>query len=292
MVNPAGSWRQFEIQRFQRQAADQAARQRRRDRVTVEEPLEIRLITGPQGQPQSRQLTLTMRTPGQDYELAAGLLFAEGVIRKASDIVKMTYCVGENKLQQEYNVLQVRLHPELQPDWPQLERFQLSNASCGLCGKVQIEQLQTQLFPDFGPESPQLAPSLLYELPERMRPLQKAFAQTGGVHAAALFDTQGQCLRVCEDVGRHNALDKLIGSCLLNGQGPLLGQVLLLSGRTSYEMIQKSLQASIPIVAAVGAPSSLAIELARSYGQTLIGFLKPDSFNLYSGAARLKSDSH
>jgi len=282
-MTPAGAIRRRQIQRYQQ---GQAPRQQR-DQLSSEEPLEIRLVTGPQGSPSHHPLTLTMRTPGHDYELAAGLLFSEGLIQRKAEIVKMLYCVGADKETQNYNVLQVRLHPELQPNLEALTRFSPSQTSCGLCGKVQIEQLQSVMFPDFGPHSPQLSAEQIYALPEQLPGQQPIFARTGGVHAAALFDTQGQCLYVAEDVGRHNALDKLIGYFLLQDQLPLLDKILLLSGRTSYDMIQKALRASIPVVAAVGAPSSLAVELAASYDQTLIGFLKAGSFNVYSGFGRL-----
>ncbi|MGV3524016.1 MAG: formate dehydrogenase accessory sulfurtransferase FdhD [Candidatus Sericytochromatia bacterium] len=283
-MKPAGALRTGEVLTYQRGRP----LLKRRDRLATEEPLEIRLITGPQGQPQSQSLTLTLRTPGHDYELAAGLLLAEGLIRRREQIVKMTYCVGENKNEQQYNVLQVRLHPDLQVDAGRLARFSMSTASCGLCGKVQIEQLQQELHPDFGPDSPRLDPAWLYTLQSALRPHQRLFERTGGVHAAGLFAANGDCRFVFEDVGRHNALDKLIGHCVLNGPFPLLQEVLLVSGRLSFELVQKSLQASIPVVAAVGAPSTLAVELAQAYGQTLIGFLKTDRFNVYSGAERIQ----
>lgn len=278
---PAGNQRQLEILRFKRGAKPQL----RRDRLAVEEPLEIRLLTGQPGQPEGRALTITMRTPGQDYELAAGLLYSEGLIQQKSDIVKMTYCAPKDA--QQYNVLQVRLRPGLEIPWQQLERYGVTQASCGLCGKVQIEQLQQELYPDFGELSPQLGPELIYGLSERMRPEQKLFARTGGVHASALFSAQGELLALCEDIGRHNALDKLIGQQLLADHLPLLQNILLVSGRIGYELVQKALKASIPVMIGVGAPSSLALELAQAYQQTLIGFLKQDSFNVYSGRQRL-----
>lgn len=281
---PAGAYLSQAIVRYRRGQAPST----RQDRIAREEPLEIRLLSGPRGQPETRPLTLTMRTPGQDYELAAGLLFTEGLIRQPEDILKMTYCVGEDKSTQTYNVLQVRLRPGLEVPWERLTRHGISHASCGLCGKVQIEQLQQDLHPDFGPESPRLDPELLFDLQEHMRPRQNLFDKTGGVHASALFDAQGTCLALCEDVGRHNALDKLIGQQLLAGRLPLLNHLLLVSGRTSFELVQKSLQASIPVLLGVGAPSSLAVELAHAYDQMLIGFLRPEGFNVYSGGQRLR----
>lgn len=284
-MEPSGTLRQKEIIRYQRGKIPL----KKRDRVTTEEPLEIRLITGPIGNSQSRSLIMTMRTPGMDYELAAGLLYTEGLIRQKSEIVKMTYCIGKPRDEPEYNVLQVRLRPDLVVDWGKLERLSIANAACGLCGKVQIEQLQTDIFPDFGPQSPQIDPEILYQLHETMRSQQKVFAKTGSIHAAALFDVAGNCLKLCEDVGRHNALDKLIGSYFLNDHQPFLDKILLLSGRCSYEIIYKALKANIPAIIAIGAPSSLAIELATAYGQTLIGFMKSNSFNLYSGFQRFQT---
>ncbi|MEZ0369410.1 MAG: formate dehydrogenase accessory sulfurtransferase FdhD [Candidatus Sericytochromatia bacterium] len=282
---PAGAYRSAEILRYRRNEPAVT----RRDRLAAEEPLEIRLLSGPRGKPKSRSLTLTMRTPGQDYELAAGLLYSENLIRQPDDIVKMTYCVGEDKHTQAYNVLQVRLRPGLEVPWERLARHGVSHASCGLCGKVQIEQLQQELHPDFGPDTPRLDPELLFSLQEKMRPLQPLFERTGGVHASALFDHQGECLALCEDVGRHNALDKLIGKQLLAGRLPLLQHLVMVSGRTSFELVQKALHASLPVLIGVGAPSSLAVDLAQSYGQTLIGFLKPDGFNVYSGRGRMEN---
>ncbi len=282
---PAGAFQSFEITRYQQGQAPL----RKRDRISSEEPLEIRLLTGPKGKPQNNPLTLTMRTPGQDYELAAGLLYAEGIVRRNSDIGKMTYCVGEDKSSQQYNVLQVRLHPRIQPDFDKLARFSISNASCGLCGKVQIAQLQQSIYPDFSSNSPLISPELIYNLQTGLQGQQKLFERTGGAHAAALFNTAGECLQVCEDIGRHNALDKLIGHFLLTDQLPLIQSILFLSGRASFEMVQKALIANIPIIACVGAPSSLAIQLAQTYQQTLIGFLSDQRFNVYSGAERLQA---
>jgi len=282
---PAGAFQSFEIIAYK----DGHPPLKKRDRVSSEEPLEIRLLAGPKGKPQSHPLTLTMRTPGQDYELAAGLLYAEGIIRRPDDIGKMTYCVGADKSSQQYNVLQVRLNPRISPDFKNLARFSISNASCGLCGKVQIEQLQQSIYPDFSAGSPQITPQFVYSLQKRLQGQQKLFERTGGAHAAALFNTAGECLQVCEDIGRHNALDKLVGHFLLTDKLPLIQHILFLSGRASFEMVQKSLIANIPIIACVGAPSSLAIDLAQSYQQTLIGFLSDQRFNVYSGAERIRS---
>lgn len=283
-MQPAGAIQTREVTFF-RQGQKPLAR---RDRLITEEPLEIKLVTGPLNQSQTRSFVVTLRTPGQDYELAAGLLFAEGIIRRGKDILKMTYCVGENKASQMYNQLKVRLHPRIEVDWERFTRQRDSHGSCGLCGRTEIQHLNQNLHPDFVATSPQMAVEQLWDLSHRLKPLQKTFSKTGSVHAAALFDTQsGKILRVSEDVGRHNALDKLIGAEVLAEQLPYLSAGVWVSGRLSFELIQKTLRASIPLVVAVGAPSSLAIELAETYGQTVIGFLKKDTFNVYSAPDRL-----
>lgn len=283
-MRPAGSLQQHALQRYRRGQPPQ----RLRDPVITEAPLALSLITGPLSQPQQQPWQLTLRTPGADYELATGLLFSEGLIQVASDILKMSYCVGTDKSQQSYNQLQIRLRPGLNPDLSSQQRRGASVSACGLCGKVQLAQLVQDLpvLPAAG-EDLRVPAEVFYALPERLRAAQKLFARTGGAHAAGLFDASGQLLALAEDLGRHNALDKLIGERLLQGQMDFSQTMLLLSGRPSFEMIQKSLRARIPVVAAVGAPSSLAVELARDFGQTLLGFLKPDGFNLYCGPERL-----
>lgn len=283
-MRPAGSLQQHVLQRYRRGQLPQ----RLRDPVITEAPLALQLITGPLHQPEQQPWQLTLRTPGADYELAAGLLFSEGLIQMASDILKMSYCVGPDKSQQRYNQLQIRLRPGLNPDLSSQQRRGAMTSACGLCGKVQLAQLVQDLpvLPAAGDDL-QVPADVFYALPERLRAAQKLFARTGGAHAAGLFDASGELLALAEDLGRHNALDKLIGERLLQGQTDFSGCILLLSGRPSFEMIQKSLRARIPVVAAVGAPSSLAVELARDFGQTLLGFLKADGFNLYCGAERL-----
>lgn len=282
-MQPAGSYRKTQILRFHKERAPL----NQQDRVIREEPLEIRLVSGSAKQTKSKSFGLTMRTPGQDYELAAGLLFSEGVIHKKTDLLKMTYCVS--KAEQTYNLLNVRLRPGLKINWKKHEQAQITQASCGLCGKAQIEHLQTQLFPDFGQHEPLLDPDVIYGLSAQMRPQQKLFQQTGAVHAAALFDLKGQILSLHEDIGRHNALDKLIGKAFLDDQLPLIQNLAMTSGRIGFDLVQKCLRASIPVLIGVGAPSSLAIELAQVYDMTLIGFVKTESFNVYSGFQRFKT---
>lgn len=264
----------------------QAPPKKERDAVTTEEPLEIWVLTGPMSQPSARHLLTTMRTPGSDYALAAGLLYAEGMIEKAQDIVKMRWKTEpEHPL---YNVLEVRLAPDIEPNWSQFQRFQTSVSSCGLCGRQNIAALKTNLTPQWQ-TSWQVTSSVIYTLNQQLKEAQPAFKRTGGIHAAALFDRQGHLLGLEEDIGRHNAVDKLVGRALLEDRLPLNQCVLLSSGRSSFEVIQKSLRAHIPVVVAIGAPSSLAVELSEAYGQTLIGFLRHDRFNAYSGIERIST---
>ncbi len=247
--------------------------QRRADVVVVEEPLEVRVDT--------RSLAVTMRTPGHDTELAVGYLLSEGIIWSASDIADIRP-YPRNELG---NVLDVLLAPGVDWDAQRLVRPGVISSSCGLCGKTTLEAVHQR----FGkvPPGPSVPGDFFYDLSERLRAAQETFSLTGGLHAAGLFDLEGRLLMAREDVGRHNALDKVIGRALLDGLLPLHRHVLLLSGRVSFEMMQKSLAAGIPIVAAVSAPSGLAVEFARKSRQTMIGFLRNDRFNVYSGHGRI-----
>ena len=286
-MKAGGSLRKYGVLRWEK-GQFQPSRQ---DPLACEEPLELRLCWGPLEQSQTRSVITTLRMPGQDYELALGWLFAEGLIQQSADVVKMTYCLGKNRAEQQYNILNIRLKPGLTPDLSKLERQTLSHGGCGLCGKQEIASLRQTLKPDLTATEPRLTPEDLTQLHARALREQKAFAQTGGVHAAALFSPEGQLLHLQEDVGRHNAVDKVIGAALMQGPWPLNRQILFLSGRAGFELIQRALMAGIPVVVPVGAPSSLALELARSYDQTLIGFMRSERFNLYSGAHRFSDFS-
>lgn len=257
-----------------------------RDWVVTEEPLEIRLIHGPAERARTDRFLVTLRTPGQDFELVAGLLFAEGVIRAAEELESLAYCVEEV---QRYNVVNARLRPGVRLEMERLTRAWPVTASCGLCGVASLEALERQGYAPLAP-GPRVAASWIQTLPARMREAQDLFARTGGLHAAGLFEAGGALRWLREDVGRHNALDKAIGRALLRGELPLSSSVLLLSGRVSFELVQKALAAGIPIVAAVGAPSSLAVQLARRFQLTLLGFVSAERFNVYSGAARIAPD--
>jgi len=246
------------------------------DEVTIEEPLEIRLGADP--------LAVTMRTPGNDEELAAGFLLSEGVVRKRADLKEIAHCTLAGSLG---NILNVTLAPTVRFKPASTQRFGTISTSCGLCGKTSIEFIRQQ-FPAIAP-SPQLQidGAMLLELPARLRSAQGNFARTGGIHAAGVFDLDGNLLAVREDIGRHNAVDKVIGRAFLDGLLPLSRHILLVSGRSSLEIVQKALSAGIPIIAAVSAPSSLAVNFARECGQTLIGFLRPPTFNVYSHIERV-----
>ncbi|MCB0564732.1 MAG: formate dehydrogenase accessory sulfurtransferase FdhD [Phaeodactylibacter sp.] len=261
--------------------------QARTDFLACEEPLEIKLAYGPRGQRQSRSLAVTMRTPGEDEELAAGFLFTEGIIGKAADIKAMRHVGDALAEEARENILLVELSEELPVDFDKLNRHFYTSSSCGICGKASIDMVRSVscYFPRR--DYPLIQASTLQALPDKLSRQQAIFECTGGIHAAASFTPQGQLLVVREDVGRHNALDKLLGASLLKGQMPLREQAILLSGRLSFELVQKSVMAGVPILAAVGAPSSLAVELAEEYGMTLVGFLRGQAFNIYCGEERV-----
>lgn len=256
----------------------------RQDQLTTEEPLEIRLVS------QTRTVAVTMRTPGADFELAAGFLYSEGVINSREDIQRISYCVDESvDGEQRYNIVNVELRQGLIPDLQPLERHFYTNSACGVCGKASLEALRLRGYPDILPNL-MVTPEIIYSLPDKLRAAQGIFTATGGLHAAAVFDTQGQLLNLQEDVGRHNALDKLIGTALLSEELPLNNHILMVSGRSSFEILQKSTAAGIPIVCSVSAPSSLAMSVAQEFGITLIGFLRGERFNIYSGLERINHD--
>ncbi|MBI1729131.1 formate dehydrogenase accessory sulfurtransferase FdhD [Candidatus Acetothermia bacterium] len=260
---------------------------RARDLVAVEEPLEIRLGYLLKNKRMEQSISITMRTPGEDFQLAAGFLCSEGIIQSPAQILQMSYCVGLEKEKQEYNIVSVQLIDEIEFDPALLQRNFYTTSSCGVCGKASLEALQVQGCPVFPRAKPLFASEIFYQLPEKIRASQSGFEKTGGLHAAALFDPAGNLITLHEDVGRHNAVDKLIGEQFLASKLPLNKYLMMVSGRASFEIVQKALMASIPVVAAVGAPSSLAIELARKFGMTLIGFLREKSFNLYSEPDRI-----
>lgn len=251
------------------------------DEVTIEEPLEIRLIHGPAAARREQSISVTMRTPGNDAGLATGFLFTEGIISHAGAISKIEQLPGNN-------TIRISIQEQVSIDLGKLQRHFYTSSSCGVCGKSSIDALRTVCPSPEKADDWQVGPKIVYALPARLRAQQALFDSTGGLHAAALFDTEGNFLFLREDIGRHNALDKLIGHALDKGLTPLSSVILLLSGRACFELIQKAAMAGIRFIAAVGAPSSLAVSLAQEYGITLIGFLRDERFNVYTGAQRLK----
>lgn len=257
----------------------------RPDTLVAEEPLEIRL--------NGRPLAITMRTPGDDFALAAGFLVSEGVLGSADELANIVYCAGATEDgSNTYNVVDVKLAPDVPVPDITLERNVYTTSSCGLCGKASLDAVRTtarwKLDDADERQSPvRITPETLSSLPDRLRAAQRVFDRTGGLHAAALFTPEGDLLDVREDVGRHNAVDKLVGRAVQQGLLPLSGAVLLVSGRASFELAQKAVMAGIPVLAAVSAPSSLAVDLADEAGLTLVGFLRGASMNVYAGEHRL-----
>jgi len=257
------------------------------DSLAVESPLEIQLVWTEKGKRIRRSISVTMRTPTLDFQLALGFLFAEGIISVYSDVLQIQYGDDAQTNDLQGNVVIVTLQPKVKVAIGKLDRHFYTTSSCGVCGKASIELVQSHTCYYLTPNSPKITTKLLHELPKKLRQQQTLFENTGGIHAAALFDQQGNLMYLCEDVGRHNALDKLIGKAIQENKLPLKNCIVLVSGRASFELIQKALMAGIPILAAVGAPSSLAVELADTYGMTLIGFLRNQQFNVYTGAERI-----
>jgi FdhD protein len=254
----------------------------RSDQLATEEPLEIRLVS-----PQ-KTVAVTMRTPGADFELAVGFLYSEGVISSRDDICRISYCVEPDvDGEQRYNIVNVELRDGLSVDLPPLERHFFTTSACGVCGKASLEALRSRSYSVIS-EGQEVTAEVIYSLSEQLRSAQRVFSTTGGLHAAGLFNIQGQLLWVREDVGRHNALDKLVGAAVLSDELPLNNHIVMVSGRSSFEILQKCLAAGVPVVCAVSAPSSLAVALAQEFGITLVGFLRGEQFNIYSGKERIR----
>jgi FdhD protein len=270
-------------------AVDGEGARRRPDRLVTEEPMEVRV----QGRGQSPvPFAVTMRTPGNDFELAAGLCLTDGVLTGARDLDGIAYCLDDltngEQAAQQYNVVTVRLRVPVALDALRERRY-LATSSCGLCGKTTLDQVEVRCSP-VG-DGPAVAASVLTTLPARLAEQQRVFGQTGGLHAAARFAPDGALRATREDVGRHNALDKLVGDALLNGSLPLANEILLVSGRLSFELVQKAAVAGIPMLCAVSAPSSLAVAAAERFGQTVVGFLRDGRFNVYCNPARVDLDA-
>jgi len=254
----------------------------RPDTLAAEEPMEIRVG--------GRPLTVTMRTPGDDFDLAVGFLVSEGVVHAAEDVTGIRYCAGATADgSNTYNVVDVGLAPSVPVPDASLERNFYTTSSCGLCGKASLDAVRTTAAWSVAEDELRITPARLASLPDRLREAQKVFDSTGGLHAAGLFSADGELLCLREDVGRHNGVDKVVGHALREGLLPLRGSVLMVSGRASFELVQKAVMAGIPLLAAVSAPSSLAVELAEESGLTLVGFLRGESMNVYCGAGRLEA---
>ena len=252
----------------------------RPDRLAAEEPMEIR-AAGPGQEPAS--VAVTLRTPGNDFELAVGFLYTEGLIGSRDDVASVEYCLDLEPEEQQYNIVTVELTRPF--DGSALKRNFYATSSCGICGKASIDQVHrscSQLEP-----GPILAGSTVLALPETLRAAQRIFEETGGLHGSGLFDVEGKALSVREDIGRHNAVDKLVGQSLLAGSLPLSDRVLMVSGRVSFEIVQKAAVAGIPILCAVSAPSNLAVDTAEELGMTLVGFVREGGFNVYSHPERI-----
>jgi FdhD protein len=257
------------------------------DVLAAEEPLEIRLLWEEAGEVVRKPIAVTMRTPGDDFELSAGFLYGEGIITGQRDLVDISYCTDEDE-DQRLNIVNVTLRPGLSFDMSKLERNFYTTSSCGVCGKAALDALEVQgcvVLPD----GTMVDAATICALPGKLREAQAVFERTGGLHASGLFTPDGELVSLREDVGRHNAFDKLVGEQLLAGRTPLDGHIVMLSGRASFELLQKALVARIPLVAAVGAPSSLAVELAGAFNITLCGFVKADGMNVYTGEQRVRS---
>jgi FdhD protein len=257
------------------------------DVLATEEPMEVRLISGSVRQ----TVAVTMRTPRADFELAAGFLYGEGIVSSPEEIRKISYCVDPDiDAEQQYNIVNVELQGGRDYDLRPLERHFYTTSACGVCGKASLEQLELRDCPIILP-GPEIAAETIYSLPEKLRDAQGLFEATGGLHAAALFDAEGNLVALKEDVGRHNATDKLVGWALLGGKLPLSDHIVMVSGRSSFEILQKCLVAGVPVVCAISAPSSLAVDVARQFGMTLVGFLRGSRFNVYAGFERVRLEA-
>jgi FdhD protein len=274
-----------------------------KDLIAVEEPLECQLAYGPLNSRRLKSISVTMRTPGHDFELAAGFLMTEGVVRDSAEIERISYVAGRPtpveaadersqegsavlQYQAERNVVRVELLPDVSVSLANLERNFYTTSSCGICGKASLLALRT-VCPPRATNEFQVTTEVLYSLPARLRDAQNVFDKTGGLHASGLFGSSGHLFSSREDVGRHNAVDKLLGTEFLADRTPLRDRLLMLSGRASFELLQKALMAGVPMVVSVGAPSSLAVQVARDFDITLVGFLRGDHFNVYHGAKRV-----
>ena len=280
MISPGKGWSRVRISRL-----DDGRLGDRMDLVTVEEPLEIRVEYTLNGERQTSAVSVTMRPPGHDFELAAGFLYGEGLVRRPEDVAEISYCQTDEP--QTYNIVVVKLRPGVPFDPEEISRNFYVSSSCGVCGKASLEAVEVRGCEQIPDEGMSLGPAILSGLPDKLRVEQGLFDRTGGIHAAGRFDESGELVSVREDVGRHNAVDKIVGEAFLAGGLPMRRTLLAVSGRSSFEIMQKALAAGIPVVVAVGAPSSLAVDLARNFNMSLLGFTRSEGFNVYAGAERI-----
>ena len=252
------------------------------DVLAVEEPLEIRVAWELSGEPREKNIAVTMRTPGDDVDLAIGFLFTEALLRSHEEIDSVRHWGSPN-------VIRIALRPGVKLDAGKLDRHFYTTSSCGVCGKTSIDALRVTACP-LPPNPPVIDAAVVHRLPAVLREKQATFHSTGGIHGAAVVDLEGTLIRLREDIGRHNAVDKVIGSLFREGATPLSNTILMVSSRASFELVQKAVVAGIPVLASVGAPSSLAVELAREFGLTLLGFVRDGRFNVYAGEARVKGE--
>jgi FdhD protein len=256
------------------------------DVVAAEEPMEIRVESGGRDRRETASLSVTMRTPGNDFELAAGFLLTEGIVARKRDVVRIEYCT-EPGVPQEYNIVSGVLRPDVEFRADRLSRHFYMTSSCGVCGKTSLEAVRVAARYPMPRDRPTLSQETIAAMPDQLRKEQTLFAETGGLHAAGIFDSDGKLESLREDVGRHNAVDKVVGEAFLANRVPLSDRVLAVSGRASFEIMQKAAVAGIPFVVAVGAPSSLSVTLAEEFGMTLVGFARADRFNVYAGPGRI-----
>jgi FdhD protein len=258
------------------------------DIIVVEEPLEIRLGYGSMDMREETNVSITMRTPGNDFELATGFLFTEGIIKSGDDILSIKYCTDHQKKEQQFNIVRVELKPDVEFEASVFNRNFYMTSACGICGKASIDAIAIHCLKREVNDDFKIDKQLVFSLADKLKQKQAIFNNTGGIHAAALFSSDCELLHMMEDVGRHNALDKLIGWLITSNKIKQTNNtVLFLSGRASFELLQKATMAGIVIVCAVGAPSSLAVQTAEEFGITLIGFLREGRFNIYSHAFRI-----
>jgi len=282
MSDPSDSAREFSIARV-----DAEGRRDDDDRLAVEEPMEIRVVAGKGVERKARSLSVTMRTPGHDFELAAGFLLTEGILKGAQQIEAIEFCGPAAPGHSTSNIVRVKLVAELELDIKRLQRHFFTTSSCGICGKASLDALDVQGLQPLPEDDWSIPKSVVHGLPAALRAEQPLFERTGGLHAAALADARGAVTTVREDVGRHNAVDKVIGRRMLDGEPSLSTYCMIVSGRASFEILQKALVARLPMIVAVGAPSSLAVDMAERFGMTLVGFASQERFNIYTGRHRI-----